>query len=143
VSISLSSNKFYLIRIYIDGVNAVTGRTSSQPDEQDYIITPSQRTLRKFKPSPNAAMVLFRCPPLFQPGATKKNSTNIQIEVTTHEMKEHLMLHVRDMRARIDAVLISLYATVDKLREPHEAQSNCMWEQTLGFGMAILKGTVS
>jgi hypothetical protein len=42
----------------------------------------------------------------------------------------------------MEIVLISPNATVDRLKEKCETQSNCTWEQTLVSRMAILKGTV-
>jgi len=50
--IKFEASKLFLVRIYVDGVNAVTGRVMCQPGEQDYVVVPDQSALNGHKTSP-------------------------------------------------------------------------------------------
>ncbi|KAI4714543.1 hypothetical protein J4E89_000223 [Alternaria sp. Ai002NY15] len=61
------------MRIYVDGVNVVTGRTTQEQGEQDYFVLPDQEYVNGYKPNPRAPLMQFRCPPLVQADATRRD----------------------------------------------------------------------
>jgi hypothetical protein len=70
--IEFEAHTLYHVRIYVDGINAITGSRSPQMDKHDYIVIPSQVTLTGYTYS-SKTMVQFTCPPF---GHKSFNATN-------------------------------------------------------------------
>jgi hypothetical protein len=69
-----------MIRITVDGVNAITGRKPIPP-VQDYIVLPDQKVVKGYRTG-DTEMRQFTCPRL---GGTQSSHT-LMIEITPHRM---------------------------------------------------------
>jgi len=82
--IKFEASKLYLVRIYVDGINAVTGRAMCQPGEQDYVVVPDQRALNWYKTSPQK-LVQFLCPDFGGAPRGRYSKRDIQLEITLYD----------------------------------------------------------
>jgi hypothetical protein len=89
--IRFKSSKAYLIRIYVNGVNAISERTSPGANEQDYIVTPDQYMLYGHKTSygPMATRDQFDCPQFADSSSDMESHYGIQFEITPDKSKDH------------------------------------------------------
>jgi hypothetical protein len=87
------STKPYLIRIYVDGVNTITGQNVPGHEEQDYIVVPDQTFLQHHKIA-SGPQTQFVCPAFGTNGSTH---CNIQFEVTPLDMSTMHPITVRSM----------------------------------------------
>jgi len=79
--IKLDADRLYVIRIYVDNVNVVTGQTSQVQGQQDYFIVPDQAFVDGYKPNINALTTQFRRPP-YAANSTQQDAQTIRFEVT-------------------------------------------------------------
>jgi hypothetical protein len=79
--IRFDTDRVYMIRITVDGVNAVTGRKPTL-GEQDYIVLPDQRVVKGHRMG-NTEMTQFTCP---SHGGALMTSHSLMIEITPHSM---------------------------------------------------------
>lgn len=89
------SSRPYLIRIYVDEVNVITGQTTQDQDNQDYFVVPEQEFVNGHKPDPTTPPIQFRCP-RFQLYATKRSFTNIRFEITPYMDNRYMQLQMFD-----------------------------------------------
>jgi hypothetical protein len=89
--IRFKSSKAYLIRIYVNGVNAISERTSPGANEQDYIVTPDQYMLYGHKTSygPMATRDQFDCPQFADSSSDMESHYGIQFEITPDKSRDH------------------------------------------------------
>jgi hypothetical protein len=92
--IKFQSTRLYLVRIYVDGVNAVTGRTSPLFGEQAYVLVPDQEFVNGYHSTPSA-MVQFVCPPFSTRGVDQPKLCDIQFEVTPYEPSLFISINVK------------------------------------------------
>ncbi|KAI4652469.1 hypothetical protein J4E93_002672 [Alternaria ventricosa] len=79
--IKLDADRLYVICIYIDNVNVVTGQTSQVQGQQDYFIVPDQAFVNGYKSNINAFTRQFRRPP-YAPNSTQQDAQTVRFEVT-------------------------------------------------------------
>ena len=89
------SSQPYLIRIYIDDVNVITGQTTQDQDNQDYFVVPEQEFVNGHKPDPTTLPIQFCCH-RFQLYATKRSFMNIRFEITPHMDNRYMQLQMFD-----------------------------------------------
>jgi len=85
--IKFEASKLFLVRIYVDGVNAVTGRVTCQPGEQDYVVVPEQSALNRYKTSPQK-MLQFHSPDFGGASRGGSSKRDIQLEITPYDKAE-------------------------------------------------------
>ena len=78
--IQIDADRLYVIRIYVDNVNVVTGQTSQVQGQQDYFIVPDQTFVNGYK-SNIKALTQFRRPP-YAANPTQQDAQTIRFEVT-------------------------------------------------------------
>ncbi|KAI4610835.1 uncharacterized protein J4E84_007461 [Alternaria hordeiaustralica] len=79
--IKLDADRLYVIRIYVDNVNVITGQTSQVQGQQDYFIVPDQAFVNGYKSNINALTTQFRRPP-YAANSTQQDAQTIRFEVT-------------------------------------------------------------
>jgi hypothetical protein len=89
--IRFDSSKAYLISIYVNGVNAISGYTSPGANEQDCIVTPDQYMLYGHKTSYGAmaTRAQFDCPQFAGSSSDMESHYGIQLEIMPYESKDH------------------------------------------------------
>jgi hypothetical protein len=89
--IRFDSSKAYLISIYVNGVNAISGYTSPGANEQDCIVTPNQYMLYGHKTSYGAmaTRAQFDCPQFAGSSSDMESHYGIQLEIMPYESKDH------------------------------------------------------
>ncbi|KAI4696668.1 uncharacterized protein J4E88_000846 [Alternaria novae-zelandiae] len=89
--IKFDADRLYVIRIYVDNVNVVTGQTSQVQGQQDYVIVPDQAFLNGYKSNINALTTQFRRPRMTVRDFTRKyelqfeDGTVISARLTSQE----------------------------------------------------------
>lgn len=79
--IKFDADRLYVMRIYVDNVNVVTGPTSQVQGQQDYFIVPDQAFVNGYKSNINALTTQFRRPP-YAANPTQHDVQTIRFEVT-------------------------------------------------------------
>ena len=121
--IGLSSTRPYLVRIYVNGVNVVTGQNTQKQDKQGYLVAPDQGFVNGYKSSPKTPVIQFRCPPLFHADATKQNSTTLRFEITPYANTKLELLQMRDHHAENERTIAALpNITVENLSNKYNLQ---------------------
>ena len=87
--IQLDADRLYVIRIYVDNVNVVTGQTSQVQGQQDCFIVPDQTFVNGYKSNINARTTQFRRPP-YAANPTQQDAQTIRFEVTPSRNTEIL-----------------------------------------------------
>lgn len=94
--IEFKSTRLYLIRLYVNGNNAVTGRNDYLPTEQDYVVVPGRIALDWYKPT-TTTKVQFTCPPSQQANSGVTNRIELQFEITPYDKSKQLSFVVKDL----------------------------------------------
>jgi len=111
----------YLMRIYVDGVNVVTGRTTQEQGEQDYFVLPDQEYVNGYKPNPRAPLMQFCCPPLVQADATRRDCRTIRFEITPYIDVRYWAPRLTDSHHEHERTTLALpHTTVKDLRTRYE-----------------------
>jgi len=119
--IKFITKRLYIIRIYLNDVNVVTGQTSQIQGQQDYFVVPDQVFVNGYKSNINALTTQFRRPP-YGADSTQQNTQTIRFEVTPSRNPKELGI-IPTKGERLSHTVVTVPAmTVKDFRRKYELQ---------------------